>query len=434
MRRCVFTICAKNYIGVSMILRDSILSKTSNLDFYIVVSDEPSPGMVVLEKVLFAKDIALDLTIQELYSASFKYSLVEFCTFLKPYCFKYFLSHAYDEICYFDPDIYFFSSAEAIFDQLAATQILVTPHLLDIEVGNKQVSAKVTIEDELRGSGIFNFGFVGIRRGEASLRFINWWMTRLYDKCYCDSVNYLFTDQKWGDYLPGYFGSNDLAISRSYGWNIAPWNLSERQIFESNSKLFVRSRASQDSYGEEVIFVHFSGLDYSEVLRSGVAIEKNGNHRITNEDSDLLIGYYCDVVKKNADTVRYYLKYTYTYDFYSDGHTRIDPAHRRLFRGFMIAGVDVGDPFSIRNPQFFKRIKRLKMFRERGSGVNDAYGTANTKILSFANKVMRVLYKLLGFQRYSDLLSFFKVYSQYENQVHLVDNKINQFWYREPIF
>ena len=41
-KKCAFTIVAKNYIGLGLILEQSIRKYYSDFDFYIVVADEPS--------------------------------------------------------------------------------------------------------------------------------------------------------------------------------------------------------------------------------------------------------------------------------------------------------------------------------------------------------------------------------------------------------
>ena len=38
-KNCIFTICAKNYIGLAQALEKSILQYNNNIDFYIVVAD-----------------------------------------------------------------------------------------------------------------------------------------------------------------------------------------------------------------------------------------------------------------------------------------------------------------------------------------------------------------------------------------------------------
>lgn len=35
MKNCIFTICAKNYVGLAQILEKSVLKYNKNVDFYI---------------------------------------------------------------------------------------------------------------------------------------------------------------------------------------------------------------------------------------------------------------------------------------------------------------------------------------------------------------------------------------------------------------
>ncbi len=57
MTNCAFTIVAKNYIGLAMILEKSIKRYYTDLDFFIVVADEPSSELSDMpENIIFAKD------------------------------------------------------------------------------------------------------------------------------------------------------------------------------------------------------------------------------------------------------------------------------------------------------------------------------------------------------------------------------------------
>ena len=46
---------------------------------------------------------------------------------------------------------------------------------------------------------------------------------------------------------------------------------------------------------------------------------------------------------------------------------------------------------------------------------------------------MRMLYRILGVNRYISFLKLLKGYGQFENQLHLIDSKYNVLWYRKII-
>jgi hypothetical protein len=88
---CIFTICAKNYIGLAQALEKSVQQYNDNVDFYIVVADELDTGKEppVADNVLIAKSV---LPIEENLwtNMAFKYNLTEFCTAIKPFSLEYF--------------------------------------------------------------------------------------------------------------------------------------------------------------------------------------------------------------------------------------------------------------------------------------------------------------------------------------------------------
>jgi hypothetical protein len=91
----IFTIVAKNYIGLAQVLEESV-RKNSTADFYIIVADEIDNEISSLfsfpNNVLIAKTILSSIDDTKWKEISFKYNLVEFCTSIKPACFDYLIN------------------------------------------------------------------------------------------------------------------------------------------------------------------------------------------------------------------------------------------------------------------------------------------------------------------------------------------------------
>ena len=106
-KNCIFTICAKNYIGLAQTLEKSVKKYNNNVDFYIIVADEfnREEKTILGNNIFIAKEI---LNIDETLwiNMSFKYNLTEFCTCIKPFTIEYFFTQkGYETVCYLDPDI-----------------------------------------------------------------------------------------------------------------------------------------------------------------------------------------------------------------------------------------------------------------------------------------------------------------------------------------
>ena len=93
MKKTAFTICAKNYIGLALALEKSLKEHSKDVDFYIFVADEFSLEEDIEslpENVIIAKKV-IGISDAQWNQMSFKYDITEFCTSIKPTCFKYIL-------------------------------------------------------------------------------------------------------------------------------------------------------------------------------------------------------------------------------------------------------------------------------------------------------------------------------------------------------
>lgn len=425
-KNCAFSICAKNYIPLARLLGQSILNKSKECDFYIIIADEIDDSFEKLSNEFVAKDI-LGFDNNTWNSLAFKYDVTEFCTFLKPYSFEFFLKK-YSNVCYIDPDIYFYDSFDKVIKEFSDCEFLLTPHISYVDY---ESADHIQIEDELRGSGLFNFGFLGLKKSKDTLSFVKWWQKRLYDKCYRDSINYLYTDQVWGNYILTYYDLAKIKVIKHLGWNIAPWNYSEREIELHKDKLFVKKRNSKGK-AEPVLFVHYSGYNYA-ALCDGTIEQNNNGHEYLYSDINLLFDKYRTVMLKNKEALKSGLLKKYSYNFYSNGK-KIQLFHRRLFRSLMINNIDVGNPFDCNNQNFYLKLNKAKLvYDDSGVCRNTAVVSASSTKLKVLNSIMRMLYRILGVNRYISFLKLLKGYGQFENQLHLIDSKYNVLWYRKII-
>ncbi|PYF75458.1 hypothetical protein [Pedobacter nutrimenti] len=423
MKNCAFTIVAKNYIGLARILEKSFKDNNPETDFFVFVVDEfddMTNATNLPDNLIFARSI-LEIPDDKWIDMSFKYDLTEFCTSIKPTCFMHLLKRTeYEKIIYLDPDIYVYNSFDVIFKMLDEQSIVITPHfsiIQDIHLGE-------TPERDLMGNGVFNLGFCAIKRSEIAKRMLTWWSERLFDKCYIDSYETYFTDQKWMDFLPCFFNSDELLVTRHLGMNIAPWNFFERKIFLKNEKLFVTSR-NRETDTEKVVlpvlFVHYSGYNYNE-LKKGNVIQNNIASLKKYEDVELLTNFYARAIQENSFIFDEFIKEKYKYGVFDNGVT-IKKIHRRLYRALKNKGQVVHTPFSSEERSFYSSLQKLGMTKE--TPINIERTTKFTlqgfesKLMLF-NRLMRLIYRLLGFERYLLLIRVFKPFSRYESQIHLL--------------
>ncbi len=426
-KNVAFTIVAKNYIGLAKILEESLIHKNNDTDFFIIVADE-FPENYDFESlpsnVLIAKNI-LNISNRDWLDMSFKYDLTEFCTSIKPASFLYFIENSkYQKILYFDPDIFIFNSLISIYDILETYSILLTPHISTIQ---EKFNGDLH-ESNILGSGVFNLGFCGIKRSDVSIKMLIWWNSRLKNKCFIDSYNFYFTDQKWMDFLPCYFNDNDLCISRDLGLNIAPWNYFERKVYLEGDQLMVCNREEYINKNiSKVIFVHFSGYNYNE-LKCGRIIQNNISSLKNFKDIEILLNTYTNAIIEKRDLFDTYINETYTYSNFENG-VSITKLHRRLYRSLVDNNYDFFNPFSTDYKTFYRLIyskgminrsfqNKIKINRNNLQGVE-----GKLKVFNF---ITRLLYKIIGVEKYTELVRLLGAFGRFEAQIHLISRSFDK--------
>lgn len=239
-----FTICSKNFFAYAHTLFDSVREHYPDANFYVALCDRRD-GMIEREREPF-EIIELDqLDIPALPGMIERYNITELNTSIKPFVFDYLFSRCGEEnVVYVDPDILIISPLREVEELLAqGAEAVMTPHVLDPAEG-------VEIDDiKMLQLGVYNLGFLALRRTPRVIEIVRWWARRLEYACVIDLPQGLFVDQKWADLLPAYIPG--ARILQHPGYNVAYWNLQQRDVR--------RSSGIWTSNGLPLRFVHFSG-------------------------------------------------------------------------------------------------------------------------------------------------------------------------------
>jgi hypothetical protein len=97
-------------------------------------------------------------------------------------------------------------------------------------------------------TGVYNLGFIAVKRSHNSLTMLKWWETKLRHECIVDLTRGLFVDQLWANLIPAYF--DKVLIDKYPGYNMAHWNLHERSLSNTKNGYMVNN--------VPLIFYHFS--------------------------------------------------------------------------------------------------------------------------------------------------------------------------------
>jgi hypothetical protein len=222
--RAVCTIIAKNYTASARTLCQSFQSLHPNSKCYVLVVDDYG-GFIHPDEEGFEIVRLSDLDIPNLPSFCFKYKTIELTTAVKPYLLKYLMENmGLDKLLYLDPDVLVTNALNSLYERLDEYDIVLTPHL-----DKDYPDDKLMPNDRwILWAGMFNLGFIGISNRDNARAFLDWWKSKLYDRCILDAEEGYAVDQRFIDFVPIIF--SNVFVEREVGYNVAYWNLHSRRI------------------------------------------------------------------------------------------------------------------------------------------------------------------------------------------------------------
>ena len=429
-RNCVFTICAKNYIGLAQALEKSINRYNNNIDFYIVVADEFDRKVLsVADNILIAK-YTLNIDNQLWINMTFKYNLTEFCTCIKPFSIEYFFEKGYDTVCYLDPDTYFFNDLGYVYEKLEKFLVVTAPH---ITIPDYPYTGDLPDRSFLF-NGISNLGFGAFRNHPKTINIIKWWEDRLSKLCFGEMLWAVCTDQKWTDFFPAFFNYDEILFSNNLGLNLAPWNYFERKVIKDKDGYFIVSRTGANQRKDKLIFCHFAGYNYREMATEGIVNNQN-RMRISNlrdyKDIEPLVDEYVNYIHENRDLFNSYLDLSYTYNYFNDG-CRIEKLHRRLYNGIVTNFNYKGNPFDTGKGSFYELLKKKGLLplhdkKKPVDSIDEKNMHGFERKLSILYKVLRTFFKIFGYRNYVLFLQFIRRLSLYDLNTFLLGKEYENY-------
>ncbi len=251
-KKFAFTICSINYLAQARVLSNSLKKTNPDYDFVIGLCDRVEGSGVDTEKLKGLNLLEVhNIGIQAFGEMCDRYDITELNTAVKPFYIDYFFKNHPDieSVIYFDPDIEIFEPLTGIEEGLSSHNIVLTPHFY-----TPIFDEKSRTEQQMFVNGIYNLGFLAVSRSEETQKFLDWWMYKLRKECYMDIQNGMFVDQLYCNMVPLYY--QGVKIDKYPGYNIAYWNLHERNFTKSGDKFLVN--------GQPLVFFHYSGINFSD--------------------------------------------------------------------------------------------------------------------------------------------------------------------------
>ena len=248
-----FSICAYNYAAMAFALFHSMKKHNPEVRFFLALVDTEKNFQRLQQQVPDGLNLLLvnERVVENFVELENRYSIIELNTAVKPFIFEYLFSSypECDNILFFDPDILVFHSfKDELLPRFNEYDIILTPHVLVPDIQDKLAVR----ERAFLNTGIFNLGFLGLKRSTTTHAMLHWWKSRLRYWSYVNVFEGLFTDQIWINFVPLYF---DKVLSfKHWGANVAHWNLWERKIISILGKYYVNDEK------HPLLFYHFSGF------------------------------------------------------------------------------------------------------------------------------------------------------------------------------
>ncbi|MBU6236759.1 MAG: glycosyltransferase [Planctomycetes bacterium] len=331
-RRAFVTVATRNYSHFAFALAESAQRHHPEADFFICFADPPDLSTV--PTCLNIKSfLASELAIKEWRRFVFQYTPFELSCALKPFAMKYLCDFGYEEILYLDADVRVLSSLSEVFLALTTDSILLTPHLIKPYPDDGGRPG----EDAFLMSGIFNAGFLAIRKDDVSGEFLAWWMRRLQSECFIDFSNGINADQKWLSLVPGLF--DRVRVLRDPTINTGHWTLPQYSLsFDACGRACIDQRP--------IALFHFSGLSPNSPLQfdhdqTRTSLKKEPVLRA------LVSEYHAAIQRYNSINFQ---SLGCEYDCLSDG-TMIRPEWREAIRRQHPLFANLDDPFDVGSVQ-----------------------------------------------------------------------------------
>ena len=239
------SIVARNYLPQARVLARSFLDLHHGGDFTLLVIDDETRAFDDRSEAFSCRRLAdIGLSTKEIAQLASIYDVTELATSVKPVLLRQLISEGRDHILYLDPDIKVYDSLDDVAQLARRHGVVLTPHMTaPLPRDGRRVD-----DSHILGSGIYNLGFIGV--GGKPDAFIDWWWSRTRREALVDPLHMMFTDQRWIDYVPSFF---DHHIVKHPGYNVAYWNLHERELTWTGTRYLVD--------GQPLKFFHFSGYN-----------------------------------------------------------------------------------------------------------------------------------------------------------------------------
>jgi hypothetical protein len=328
----VVTVATCNYLHYAAALARSVREQHPEAPLHVCLVDRPWPGVALPAEEGVRYFHADELAIPAWPRFTFQYLPFPLSAAVKSFAVGKVLDEAEpDKLIFLDSDTHLYHPLTEVVRSLDACDIIITPHLCSPRASESRHQDELWI----KASGVYNSGFLGLRRGANARALVRWWQDKLYKMCIDARFAHLFVDQSWLDLVPGLFAG--VRVERGLGYNVGYWNVGQRPISLGPGGRF-------DAAGEPLVFFHYSGYDMGrpDCLSKWIAHVDPGFDQSAQPGLAPLLRAYSERLR--ACGWETYSRVPYGYAALDDG-TPIQPVWREMIRVDYPPLADVADPY-----------------------------------------------------------------------------------------
>lgn len=398
------TIVARNYLAHAFVLGDSVLRAHPEARFSVFVMDDSGHEWqgAINDRGLHA------LYPDQLFFADyrklvFQYNITEASTAMKPFVLQSLLDSGAERVIYLDPDILCLRRLDEAISAMDHDCIVLTPHMCSPAPRNYFPDDR-----EFLRAGVFNLGFLALRKSPVAGKFLAWWEDHLRRECLLEPEGFLFVDQKWVDLAPACFPN--VSILRNPAYNIAYWNLHERALVQQAGIFY------EQHSGEPAAFFHFSGFSnndpemlckYSVRNPLSPAVQMDRLTLADRPDIAVLFDFYRTLLRDAK--IEFFSKLPYGYACYTNGEL-ISKLERELYLSSAWQESST-DPFAV-GPGTFHNACRKAGIRAAKAIPAESSARAISELYSLPMRLIGVLLRLclrvLGPDRYAEFAKYMR--------------------------
>ncbi|MDE3237216.1 MAG: hypothetical protein KGO81_14805 [Bacteroidota bacterium] len=250
MKKIAYSVCSANHLAYAKTMADSFTAHHPEYSVIIGLVDriEGRFGVAAFQPYIIIE--AEEMGITKFAQMSQQYTIIELNCAIKPFLAQYIFNTYQPEILlYLDTDIFIYQPLLPVERLLEKNDIVLTPHFTTPVTDEKEPR-----ERDILRSGLYNAGFIGMKKSTTVDAFLQWWSSRLVDQCYYNFAEGMGVDQNWLNLVPLFF--DNVAICHHKGINVAYWNLHERVFSVKENLVMVNEK-------EPLIFLHISGYKFN---------------------------------------------------------------------------------------------------------------------------------------------------------------------------